>query len=140
MSTVISSAHFKAAAASGTESRIRTYRRVLFVSIALNMAAAVFILFWPHAFAAVLGQPDPYPTTWPRHWGAQLLAINFLYFPGYADPLRNRWPNVAGIVIRLTFALFFFSQGDGFIPMGIYDGTFGLLLLITYSRVLRAND
>jgi len=30
--------------------------------------------------------------------------------------------NWCGIVIRLSFALFFVSQGDGFVPMGIYDG------------------
>ena len=138
MSTMIA-APATTIAESDVESRIAAYRRVLFVSILLNCAAAVFILIWPHAFAAILGQPDPYPDTWPRHWGAQLLAINALYVPGYADPLRNRWPNVAGIVIRLSFALFFFSQGGGFIPMGIYDGTFGVLLLLSYLRVLRAD-
>ena len=41
------------------------------------------------------------------------------------------------IVIRITFALFFFSQGDGFTPMGVYDGLSGLLLLITYLPALR---
>jgi hypothetical protein len=42
-----------------------------------------------------------------------------------------------GIVIRLTFAAFFFSQGDGFVPMGIWDGVSGLLLLFTYLPVVR---
>jgi len=44
-----------------------------------------------------------------------------------------------GIVIRLTFAAFFLSQGDGFTPMGIYDGMSGLLLLITYLPVTRVT-
>ena len=39
--------------------------------------------------------------------------------------------------IRLSFALFFFSQGDGFVPMGIYDGASGLLLLLTYLPVVK---
>ena len=35
------------------------------------------------------------------------------------------------------FALFFFSQGDGFNPMGIYDGLSGLALLFTYLPVVK---
>jgi hypothetical protein len=44
-----------------------------------------------------------------------------------------------GIAIRFTFAAFFLSQGDGFTPMGIYDGVSGLLLLITYLPVTRVT-
>jgi hypothetical protein len=51
----------------------------------------------------------------------------------------NRWPNWCGIVIRLLFALFFFSQGDGFVPMGIYDGLSGLALLFTYLPVVKRS-
>jgi len=42
-----------------------------------------------------------------------------------------------GIGVRLVFASFFFTQGDGFIPMGIYDGLSGLALLVTYLPVAR---
>jgi hypothetical protein len=116
---------------------VKLYRLVLMTSIVLNMAAGVFIMFWPDSFANVTGQPEAFPDTWPRHWGWQLLAINALYLPGYRDPLVHRWPNWCGIVIRLSFALFFFSQGDGFIPMGIYDGLSGLALLATYIPVVK---
>jgi hypothetical protein len=47
-------------------------------------------------------------------------------------------PNWMGIAIRLTFAAFLFSQGDGFVPMGIWDGVSGLLLLFTYLPVVRS--
>lgn len=121
---------------------VKLYRLTLITSIALNLAAGVFIMFWPDAFANVAGQPEAFPDTWPRHWGWQLLAINALYMPGYWDPVRNRWPNWCGIVIRLSFALFFFSQGQGFPPMGLYDGFWGLALLVTYLPVVkkRANS
>ena len=118
---------------------LASYRRVLLVSIVLNLIVAVFILFWPSSFAELLGQPQPHPTTWPSHWGAQLIAINLLYLPGYWDPMRNRWPNYMGIAIRVLFALFFFTQGDGFIWMGLYDGFFGILLWVTYQRARRAD-
>jgi hypothetical protein len=116
---------------------VKLYRLVLMTSIVLNMAAGVFIMFWPDNFATLLGQPEAFPDTWPRHWGWQLLAINALYLPGHRDPLVHRWPNWCGIVIRLSFALFFFSQGGGFIPMGIYDGLSGLALLFTYLPVVK---
>jgi hypothetical protein len=119
----------------GGEKKIKVYQMVVLTSILLNIAVGIFILLFPATFASLLGQPDPSPDTWPRHWGAQLLAINGLYMPGYWNPVVNRWPNWMGIAIRLSFAVFFFTQGDGFIPMGIYDGISGLLLLVTYRPV-----
>ena len=116
---------------------VRRYRLVLITSIVLNFAAGVFIMFWPDAFANVAGQPEAFPDSWPRHWGWQLLAINALYLPGYWAPTVNRWPNWCGIVIRLSFALFFFTQGPGFPPMGIYDGFWGLALLFTWLPVVK---
>ena len=117
---------------------VKRYRLLLLLSIVLNLVAGVFIFAAPDAFTRFAGQPDAYPKAWPRHWGMQLWAINFLYFPGYWNP-QNCWPNWCGIVIRLTFALFFFSQGDGFIPMGIYDGVSGLMLLAAYIPVTRQS-
>ena len=118
---------------------VKIYRAALILSILLNMAVGVFILLMPDAFTSMLGQPTATPDTWPRHWGAQLLAINLLYMPGFRDPVGHQWPNWLGIGIRLSFALFFFTQGDGFVPMGIYDGASGLLLLLTYLPVARTR-
>ena len=119
-------------------SAVARYRFVLIVSIVLNVAVAFFIIFAPGTFTSLLNQPDAFPATWPRHWGFQLLAINGLYLPGFWNPLRHRWPNWCGIVIRATFAFFFFSQGDGFVPMAIYDGASGAALLLTYLPALKS--
>jgi hypothetical protein len=116
---------------------VKLYRAVLIISIVMNMAVGVLIMIWPDAFTNQVGQPEAFPDTWPRHWGWQLLAINGLYLPGYWDPVVNRWPNWCGIVIRLSFSLFFFSQGDGFVPMAWYDGLSGLALLVTYVPVVK---
>ena len=121
-----------------TGKAVKVYRLVLLTSILLNIAVGFFILLFPDMFASFLGQPQPSPDTWPRHWGFQLLAINGLYLPGFWNPLEQRWPNWLGILIRITFAMFFFSQGDGFTPMGIYDGVSGLALLLTYLPVVRS--
>src|SRR5687767_15801647 len=117
---------------------ITRYRAVLIVSIVLNVAVGFFIMFAPDSFTSLLNQPEAFPKAWPRHWGFQLLAINGLYLPGFWNPLQHRWPNWCGIVIRFTFALFFLSQGDGFVPMALYDGASGLALLLTYLPVIKA--
>jgi hypothetical protein len=119
--------------------KIKRYRVVLLISIVLNLVVGAFIALRPEMFTDLLGQPIAVPDTWPRHWGFQLWAINFLHLPGYRDPLVHRWPNWCGIGIRIVFSLFFFSQGDGFVPMGIYDGLSGLLLLATYLPALRSG-
>ena len=56
---------------------------------------------------------------------------------GYWNPAVNTWPNWVGIGVRLTFSAFFFIRGDGFVPMGIYDGISGLALLFTYLPVVK---
>ena len=122
-----------------TPGAIKRYRFVLMLSIVLNVAVAFFIIFQPDGFTRLLNQPDAFPATWPRHWGFQLLAINGLYLPGFWSPIEQRWPNWMGIAIRVTFSLFFFSQGDGFVPMGIYDGLSGLVLLFTYLAAVKAS-
>ena len=116
---------------------VKRYRLFLFLSIVVNLAVGIFILFWPDEFAGLAGQPEAFPKTWPRHWGMQLWAINLLYLPGYWNPVENRWPNWVGIGVRLVFAAFFFMQGDGFVPMGIYDAAWGVTLLLTYLPVAR---
>ncbi|NOT44977.1 MAG: hypothetical protein HOP14_10290 [Acidobacteria bacterium] len=120
-------------------SAVKAYRVVLALSIVANLVIGVIIFGWPDVFTTVAGQPEAFPKTWPRHWGMQLWAINLLYLPGLWNPEEQRWPNWLGIAIRATFATFFLSQGDGFTPMGIYDGTFALLLLITYLPVTRVT-
>jgi hypothetical protein len=122
------------------DNAVKRYRMLLLTSIVLNLAVGLFILFSPDGFTSLVGQPEAFPKTWPRHWGMQLWAIDLLYLPGYWNPRENRWPNWLGIGIRITFALFFFTQGDGFIPMGIYDGLSGLALLLMYLPVVRNAD
>jgi hypothetical protein len=123
----------------GLVSAVRAYRMMLAVSIIANLIVGVIIFGWPDAFTSFAGQPEAFPKAWPRHWGMQLWAIDFLYLPGLWNPEQNRWPNWMGIVIRFSFAAFFLSQGDGFTPMGIYDGISGLVLLIAYLPVTRAT-
>ena len=72
-------------------------------------------------------------------WG----MVMFLFLTGPPAFAADKKPNIViiwgdDILIRLTFALFFFTQGDGFTVMGIYDGLSGLALLALYLPVARA--
>ena len=128
----------KPAAAAGRRlSPTKIYQALLAFSIVSNLIVGVIIFLWPDSFTSFAGQPEAFPKTWPRHWGMQLWAINLLYLPGYWNPAVNRWPNWVGIGVRLTFSAFFFMRGDGFVPMGIYDGLSGLALLFTYLPVVK---
>jgi hypothetical protein len=40
-----------------------------------------------------------------RLWGLLLIALSLLYLPGHISPLRNRYPNLMGVAIRLVLAL-----------------------------------
>jgi hypothetical protein len=55
-------------------SRVKLYRLVLLLSIISNLVVGVIIVVSPDSFTSVAGQPEAFPKTWPRHWGAQLWA------------------------------------------------------------------
>src|SRR5688572_11004296 len=63
--------------------KIKLYRTVLLLSIVMNLVVGVIIFVSPDSFTSFAGQPEAFPKTWPRHWGAQLWAINFLYLRRY---------------------------------------------------------
>jgi hypothetical protein len=131
--------HAAAALPPDVATKVDTYRRVLQVSIALNILIALFVLIWPGGFTALLNLPDAYPLAWPRLWAALWIGVNLLYIPGAIAPLTNRYPNIMGIAIRLGVALLFLIQGGGFIWMALYEAAFGVALLVTYRGALRAN-
>ena len=131
--------HAAAALPPDVATRVDAYRRLLQVSIALNILIALFVLIWPGGFTSLLNLPDAYPAAWPRLWAALWIGVNLLYIPGAISPLTTRYPNVLGIVIRLAVALLFLLQGGGFLWMALYEAVFGLALLVTYRSALRAN-
>lgn len=131
--------HAAAAPPPDVATRVDAYRRLLQVSIALNILIALFVLIWPGGFTSLLNLPDAYPAAWPRLWAALWIGVNLLYIPGAIAPLTNRYPNILGIVIRLAVALLFLLQGGGFLWMALYEAVFGLALLVTYRSALRAN-
>lgn len=125
-------------------SRKAAYKRVLAANLVLHVAIALFAILFPAALSHLVGLPASYPSGWMRAWGGMLLLTTALYLPGYVDPVRERWPNVIGIVGRAGMALLFLLIAlcaglRGFLWFAVFDGAFAAALVVTYFRLFRAE-
>jgi hypothetical protein len=116
-----------------------TYRRVLGLVLALEVLLGLAALLAPHTLADVLGTGEPWPPAWPRLWGGMLLAAAVLYLPGWLDPVRTRWPNLAGLGVRLAGGIVLLLLGGSFAVLGAIALLVGLLLAWAYLRLFRAE-
>jgi hypothetical protein len=119
--------------------RLKTYRRVLSVNIVLDTLIGLAALTSPGWLARLLGQPEPYPDAWLQAFGLMLIAANVLYLPAWKHPTSYRWPNWAGIVIRLALALLLLAQGRIFLLFALWEAFWGIVLLVTYYRLAQAD-
>lgn len=119
--------------------RLRSYRLLLAASIVLDILIGLAALIWPVWLARLLAQPEPFPDAWLQAFGLALIGMSLLYVQGWNNPTFYRWPNWAGILIRLTLALFFLSQGQGFLPLAVWEASWGLVLLVAYYRLTQAD-
>ena len=122
-----------------TASRLRTYKVLFIVRILGNLVVCFWCVFDPVGFAHLVFQPDPYPQAWPRVWGATLLGLHAVYWPGLRNPLFYRWPNWCSIGIKFFMTIIFISSGHFFYPFALWDFSFGVILLVAYYRLLLAN-
>jgi hypothetical protein len=120
-------------------SRLRLYRVLFLISILGNLIVCLWCIFDPVGFARLLSQPDPYPQSWPRVWGATLLGLHLVYVPGLCNPLFYRWPNWSSIAIKFFMPIIFVSSGRYFYPFAVWDFSFGVILLVAYYRLTVAH-
>jgi len=125
--------------AAQTASRLRVYKALFAISILGNLAVGFWCIFDPAGFAHALLHPDPYPAAWPRIWGAMLVGLQAVYWPGLRNPLFYRWPNWSSIAIKFFMTLVFLSSGRLFFAFAAWDFSFGVILLVAYSRLLQAD-
>ena len=120
-------------------SRLRTYRMLFLISFLGNLVVGFWALFDPVGFTRFLHQPDPFPEAWPRIWGATLLGLHILYVPGLINPLFYRWPNWSSIAIKLFMPILYLSSGLYFFPFAVWDFSFGVILLISYYKLMMSD-
>src|SRR5437764_349296 len=120
-------------------SGLRIFRLLFAIRIVGNVIIACWCIFDPVGFARLLLQPDPYPPAWPRVWGATLLGLHLVYVPGLRNPLFYRWPNWSSIAIKFFTTIIFLVSGRFFYPFALWDFSFGVILLVAYYRLMRAD-
>jgi len=119
--------------------RRATYRRMLGLVLALELLLGLIALLGPVSLSRLLGLPEPFPPGWVRAWGGALLVLAMLWLPGWLDPLRARWPNLAGVPARLAMGVLYLALGGGFALLGVLELAFALLLAWGYLGFFRAE-
>jgi hypothetical protein len=121
----------KEAVARATKRR-QMFRRVLACDLVLRFAIGSVALVAPTLFSQLLNLLAVEPDVWTHAWGAMQIVAVVLLLPGYWNPIVNRWPNVVGIMGRALTAALYCSAGGGFLWLALFDGTFALLLVVSY--------
>ena len=116
------------------KTRKDTYQRVLGFNMLLHLGIGLLCMFAPYFVSETFGLPPPVPSGWIRGWGATLILVTALYIPGLQDPLRSRYPNIAGVVGRVWMAATWFFIGGGLVWFGVFDLLFAIILAWLYYR------
>jgi hypothetical protein len=118
--------------------RRRAYRGLLGFNMLLHLIVGLLCMFTPYFVSETVGLPPPVPTGWIRGWGATLILVTALYIPGLRDPVRNRYPNIIGILGRVWMASTWFVIGGNFFWLGLFDIVFAALIALLYYRLFVA--
>jgi hypothetical protein len=119
-------------------SRRSSYRRIVILSLVVQVAIGLFALIAPDTLVHLFHLPHPYDMDWPRAWGALLILMAAFYVPGLREPVRWRWSNILGIVGRAGMAIVYLILGGGFVWLALIEAVLALLLVIFYFGLFRA--
>jgi hypothetical protein len=119
-------------------SRRTSYRRIVILSLVIQVAIGLFALIGPDTLVHLFRLPHPYDMDWPRAWGALLILMTAFYVPGLREPVRWRWSNILGIVGRAGMAIVYLILGGGFVWLALIEAVLALLLVIFYFGLFRA--
>ena len=114
--------------------RRRAFQRALAADLMLHLAVGLGCLLAPQWVAALAGTAESSAVSWVRAWGAAIILICALYFPGLQDPLRSRYPNLVGALGRIGLAVAWFVAGGRLIWFGLVDLSFAIVLGWLYYR------
>jgi hypothetical protein len=120
-------------------SRLRAYRVLFIVSIAVNTLVGLYGLLCPVGLARLLVLPDPFPDAWVRLWAATLLGLQLVYVPGARNPVFYRWPNWSSIAIKLLMAIVLLCVGSTFRWLALWEFAWFVALFATYYRLAMAD-
>jgi len=123
------------ASISWNEAQVRArrvaYQRLLGADLLLHLGVGLTCLLAPRGVGALTGELAP---GWIRGWGAAIVLVCALQLPGLQDPLRSRYPNIAGVAGRFWLSAVWFVAGGGLIVFALADLGLGLALGWLYYR------
>ncbi len=112
----------------------QTYHRLLVVSIVANILVALAMVINPAWVADLIDLGPSQPTVWMRYIGMMILVLTGTYLPLIIAPQAYTFMGFYTGILRLVLVLFFVFAGGGFLWFALYDGLFGILLLVSYYR------
>lgn len=120
-------------------SRIAQHRRIYGLALFLQLIVGGLFLFVPTFSLNTVGLSPSMGPQWPSIWGATLIFVTVMQFPGVLDPVRQRYTNVVAVLGRLLMVLTFFYWGGPFIILGLFDLVFGTLIYLGFRRLVLAE-
>jgi hypothetical protein len=110
------------------------YQTLFGISIVTNVGIALACVFVPDRFAGLVGLKWQEPMRgYARAWGATLIGLHLVYVPGLLYPIGEQWINWSSIAIKFGMPTIFWSNPRGFKMFGLWDFSWGLVLLVAYS-------
>src|ERR1051325_4482294 len=109
----------------------RWFRRVLWIGIVANLAAALPLLVAPDAMLTWAGLPATSPT-WTRLAALLSTLMSFFYVPAAIDPDRYRVIAWLAVASRLAGGIFFLTQPREYHVLGLFDLAFFLVLALLF--------
>jgi hypothetical protein len=120
-------------------SRLRAYRVLLVVNVAINVMIGLYGVFNPVGLAHLLILPEPYPEAWTQIWAATFLGLQLVYISGARNPLFYRWPNWSNIAISFLLAMVLLYAGSHFRWLAAWEFVWFVVLFFSYYRLTMAD-
>ncbi|MGI9411507.1 MAG: hypothetical protein ACR2OV_15620 [Hyphomicrobiaceae bacterium] len=116
-----------------------SYQWAVRLRIALNVIAAIFMLWMPKEFIELLRFRVEPPLEWVQAFAILVIFVTFAYVPSAIAALRARAANAFVIAAPIIPVILLFWLGgsawwEGFFWIALYELAFALLLGMTFQN------
>lgn len=118
---------------------IARHRRIFGLALFLQIIVGVLFLFFPKFSLGVVNLSPAMGPEWPSIWGATLVFLTVMQIPGALNPVDARWINVIAVFGRALMVCTFFYWGGQFWILGLFDFVFGVLIFLSFHRLVIAE-
>jgi hypothetical protein len=120
--------------------RRKRFRLLYGFNLALQSVIALVAIFCPIWLGAQMGMDlAGIAGDWVRIWGAMVIIASLFQVSGYMEPIENRLAVMIGIIARALMVVVYIVLGGPFLGMAAFDGIFGLIILILFQSLIKAE-